>query len=203
MSDFTLDNSQNYFDVLRELGNIGAGNATTALSQMLGCKVDMKVPQVRLLEFKEIGEVMGGEEQLMAGVYVMVNGDIAGSMMFLLEKKAAHSLVAKLMMTEPNLEDNFSEMEWSALKEIGNIIVSSYLNSLATMTNMKIVSSVPDLNVDMAGALLSVPAIHFGEMGDKMLLIETRFLDEVDIEGYFILIPDLESYDRILATLGM
>lgn len=203
MSDFTLDNSQNYFDVLRELGNIGAGNATTALSQMLGCKVDMKVPQVRLLEFKEIGEVMGGEEQLMAGVYVMVDGDIAGSMMFLLEKKAAHSLVAKLMMTEPNLEDGFSEMEWSALKEIGNIIVSSYLNSLATMTNMKIVSSVPDLTIDMAGALLSVPAIHFGEMGDKMLLIETRFLDEVDIEGYFILIPNLESYDRILTSIGM
>lgn len=203
MGDFTLDNSHNYFDVLKELGNIGAGNATTALSQMLGCKVDMKVPQVKLLEFKEIGEAMGGEEQLMAGVYAMVSGDIAGSMMFLLEKKAAHSLVAKLMMTEPNLEDDFSEMEWSALKEIGNIIVSSYLNSLATMTNMKIISSVPDLNVDMAGALLSVPAIHFGEMGDKMLLIETRFLDEVDIEGYFILIPDLESYDRILATLGM
>ena len=203
MSEFTLDNSQNYFDVLRELGNIGAGNATTALSQMLGCKVDMKVPQVKLLEFKEIGEAMGGEEQLMAGVYVMVAGDIAGSMMFLLEKKAAHSLVAKLMMTEPNLDDGFSEMEWSALKEIGNIIVSSYLNSLATMTNMKIVSSVPDLTIDMAGALLSVPAIHFGEMGDKMLLIETRCLDDVDIEGYFILIPDLESYDRILTTLGM
>lgn len=203
MGDFTLDNSHNYFDVLKELGNIGAGNATTALSQMLGCKVDMKVPQVKLLEFKEVGEVMGGEEQLMAGVYAMVSGDIAGSMMFLLEKKAAHSLVAKLMMTEPNLEDDFSEMEWSALKEIGNIIVSSYLNSLASMTNMKIVSSVPDLSIDMAGALLSVPAIHFGEMGDKMLLIETRFLDEVDIEGYFILIPDLASYDRILTAIGM
>lgn len=203
MSDFTLDNSQNYFDVLRELGNIGAGNATTALSQMLNCKVDMMVPQVKLLEFKEIGEFIGGEEQLMAGVYVMVNGDIAGSMMFLLEQQAAHSLVSKLMMTEPNLEGGFSEMEWSALKEIGNIIVSSYLNSLATMTNMKIVSSVPDLNIDMAGALLSVPAIHFGQMGDKMLLIETRFLDEVDIEGYFILIPDLESYNRILASIGM
>lgn len=203
MSDFTLDNSHNYFDVLKELGNIGAGNATTALAKMLNCKVDMMVPQVKLVEFKELGEVMGGEEQLMAGVYVMVDGDIAGSMMFLLEKQAAHSLVAKLMMTEPNLEDGFSEMEWSALKEIGNIIVSSYLNSLASMTNMKIVSSVPDLCIDMAGALLSVPAIHFGEMGDKMLLIETRFLDEVDIEGYFILIPDLESYNRILASIGM
>lgn len=203
MGDFTLDNSHNYFDVLKELGNIGAGNATTALAKMLNCKVDMMVPQVKLVEFKELGEVMGGEEQLMAGVYVMVAGDIAGSMMFLLEEHAAHSLVAKLMMTEPNLEGGFSEMEWSALKEIGNIIVSSYLNSLASMTNMKIVSSVPDLTVDMAGALLSVPAIHFGEMGDKMLLIETRFLDEVDIEGYFILIPDLESYNRILAAIGM
>lgn len=203
MENFNLNDSEQYFDVLKELGNIGAGNATTALAQMIQCKVDMKVPQVRLLDFQEVGQAMGGEEQIMAGVYLLVEGDITGSMMFLLEEKAAHTLVAKLMQMPENQEGPFSEMELSALKEIGNIIVGSYLNSLSVLTNMMIVPSVPDLSIDMAGAILSVPAIEFGELGDKILLIQTQFTDDVSFDGYFILIPDLESYDKILTAIGM
>lgn len=203
MHNFNLNDSQQYFDVLKEIGNIGAGNATTALAQMLQCKVDMKVPQVRLLEFKEVGETIGGEEQIMVGVYLLVEGDITGSMMFLLEEKAAHCLVAKLMQMPANEDRPFSEMELSALKEIGNIIVASYLNSLSVLTNMRIIPSIPDLSIDMAGAILSVPAIEFGELGDRILLIQTQFTDEVNLDGYFILIPDLESYDKILSAIGM
>lgn len=203
MQNFNLNDSQQYFDVLKEIGNIGAGNATTALAQLLQCKVDMKVPQVRLLEFQEVGAAMGGEEQIMAGVYLLVEGDITGSMMFLLEEKAAHCLVAKLMQMPENSENGFTEMELSALKEIGNIIVASYLNSLSVLTNMKIVPSIPDLSIDMAGAILSVPAIEFGAIGDKILLIQTQFTDEVDLDGYFILVPDLESYNKILTAIGM
>lgn len=203
MQNFNLNDSQQYFDVLKEIGNIGAGNATTALAQLLQCKVDMKVPQVRLLEFQEVGAAMGGEEQIMAGVYLLVEGDITGSMMFLLEEKAAHCLVAKLMQIPENAEGEFTEMELSALKEIGNIIVASYLNSLSVLTNMKIVPSIPDLSIDMAGAILSVPAIEFGAIGDKILLIQTQFTDEVDLDGYFILVPDLESYNKILTAIGM
>lgn len=203
MQNFSLNDSQQYFDVLREIGNIGAGNATTALAQLLQCKVDMKVPQVKLLDFQEVGAAMGGEEQIMAGVYLLVEGDITGSMMFLLEEKAAHCLVAKLMQMPMNAENDFTEMELSALKEIGNIIVASYLNSLSVLTNMVIMPSVPDLSIDMAGAILSVPAIEFGEVGDKMLLIQTQFTDDVDLDGYFVLVPDLESYDKILTAIGM
>lgn len=203
MQNFNLEDSQQYFDVLKEIGNIGAGNATTALAQMLRCKVDMKVPQVKLLDFQEVGSAMGGEEQIMAGVYLLVEGDITGSMMFLLEEKAAHSLVAKLMQMPPNPDGEFTEMELSALKEIGNIIVASYLNSLSMLTNMRIMPSVPDLSIDMAGAILSVPAIEFGELGDKILLIQTQFTDDVELNGYFILVPDLESYDKILTAIGM
>ena len=91
MSRIDLDNlNQEFYDVLREIGNIGAGNATTALAQMLGCKVDMAVPQVRLLEFSEVGSIMGGEEQIMAGIYLMVEGDITGSILFLLNKESAY-----------------------------------------------------------------------------------------------------------------
>lgn len=203
MSNIDLDEmSKNYYDVLKEIGNIGAGNATTALAQLLQCKVDMKVPQVKLLEFKEVGEMMGGEEQIMAGIYLVVEGDIAGSIMFLLEYHSAQHLVSKLMGTVSEGEE-FTEMEMSALKEIGNIITGAYLNSLSTLTNLKIYPSVPDLSIDMAGAILSVPAIEFGALGDKILLIQTQFSDEIDLDGYFIMIPDVESYGKILTSLGI
>ena len=132
-----------YYDVLKEIGNIGAGNATTALAQMLNCKVDMAVPQVKLIEFKELGDMMGGAEQIMAGIYLGVEGDITGSIMFLLKKEAAKHLVNKLMGVDGGTEE-FSEMELSALKEVGNIITGSYLNSLSMMTNLKIYPSVPE-----------------------------------------------------------
>ncbi len=204
MAKVDLNNMEGvYFDVLREIGNIGAGNATTALAQMLGTKVDMHVPHVDLLEFQEVGEVMGGEEQIMAGIYLVVEGDIHGSIMFLLEKSSAKALVARLMGTEGDPNGDFDEMEISALKEIGNIITGSYLSSLSTLTNLNIFPSPPDISIDMCGAILSVPAIEFGTLGDKMLLIATEFTDDVKLTGYFILCPDLESYDKILTSLGM
>lgn len=194
--------SAEYVDVLRELGNIGAGNAMTALAQLLNCKVDMKVPQVRLLEFKNVGNLIGGEEQIMAGIYLGVEGDISGSIMFLLAKDSAKHLIEKLMGMEMQGED-FGEMETSALMEVGNIITGAYLNSLATITNLKIFPSVPSICIDMAGAILSVPAIEFGAVGDKILLIQSQFMDEIELNGYFIMVPDIESYGKILASLGM
>ena len=194
--------SAEYVDVLKELGNIGAGNAMTALAQLLNCKVDMKVPQVRLLEFKDVGALIGGEEQIMAGIYLAVEGDITGSIMFLLGKESARHLVNKLMGMDSAGEE-FGEMEMSALMEIGNIITGAYLNSLASITNLKIFPSVPSLCVDMAGAILSVPAIEFGTLGDKILLIQSQFMDEIKLDGYFIMVPDIESYAKILSSLGM
>ena len=177
---------------------------------MMQCKVDMSVPQVRLMEFKELGKIMGGEEIIMAGIYLGIEGDIAGSIMFLLEKQAARHLVDKLMgmsmegeeFSEMDICDNavvalpapifpsslrtskyssdissnvipptllvdklmgmsmegeeFSEMEFSALKEVGNIITAAYLNSLSSLTGLRIQPSVPDLTVDMAGGIFSV-----------------------------------------------
>ena len=205
MSDFTLESmSEQYFDVLKEIGNIGAGNATTALASLLNTKVDMKVPKVALLEFSEVGEAMGGEELLMAGIYQMIEGDISGSIMFLLEEKSARTLISQLMGTPiSQTSASFSEMEISALKEIGNIITGSYLSSLSMLTNLRIVSSIPAISIDMCGAILSVPAIEFGAVGDKILLIQTAFSGEMKLDGYFILVPDLDSYDKILSSLGM
>ena len=201
-NDLTIEEmSDRYFDVLREIGNIGAGNATTALSTMLGARIDMMVPKVRLMEFKEVGTTLGGEEQLVAGIYLEVNGDIHGSIMFIQKKESTRAMVQKLMGM-PSTGDDFTEMELSALKEIGNVITGAYLNSLATLTNLTIYPSVPDVCIDMAGAILSVPAIQFGAISDKMLLIQTDFADDVDLSGYFILVPDEESDAKILHALG-
>lgn len=204
MGEMTLEQvTENYYDVLKELGNIGAGNAMTALSQMLQCKVDMKVPQVRLLPFSDVGDMMGGEEQIMVGVFLGVEGDITGSMMFLVEEESARHLIRKITMGMLPEGTEFEEMGLSAMKEVGNIITGAYLNSLSTLTNLKIFPTPPALTVDMAGAILSVPAIQFGIFGDKILLIQSQFYDEVELEGYFILIPDLESYAKILTSLGL
>ena len=207
MAELDLNNVDDmYYDVLREIGNIGAGNAATALATMLNTKVDMTVPKVALVEFSEMGEAMGGEEQIMAGIYLSISGDITGSIMFLLEEKSAHELVAKLMgMSAGDFEEGqpFNEIEQSALNEIGNIIVGSYLNSLSMLTNLKIIESVPSLAVDMAEALLSVPAIEFGMVGDQMLLIQTSFSEDTELNGYFVLVPDLPSYTKLLKALGV
>lgn len=204
MGDMSLEQvTENYYDVLKELGNIGAGNAMTALSQMLQCKVDMKVPQVRLLDFSAVGDMMGGEEQIMVGVFLGVEGDITGSMMFMVEDESARHLIQKITMGMLPQGAEFEEMGLSAMKEVGNIITGAYLNSLSTLTNLKIFPTPPALTVDMAGAILSVPAIQFGIFGDKILLIQSQFYDEVELDGYFILIPDLESYAKILTALGL
>ena len=123
MSEMSLEHvTSNYLDVLREIGNIGAGNAMTALSQMLQCKIDMQVPQVRLLEFSEVGAMVGGEEQLMVGVLLGVEGDITGSIMFLVELGAAKGLVKKMMMGYDSGQPGLDEMETSAMMELSNII---------------------------------------------------------------------------------
>jgi chemotaxis protein CheC len=196
-----IDNMQ--FDVLREIGNIGAGNATTALSTMINGKVDMKVPKVALLEFKDLADAVGGAENLVVGILITLQGDISGMMMFMMDKKSAYRLVNLLMGKSLDNED-FSEMEYSALKEIGNIISGAYLSSLSTLMNIRIESSVPYMSIDMAGAILSVPAIEFGKVADKALIIETQFSkDDSDVNGYFILIPTLDSYNVILSSLGL
>ena len=204
MAEVKIDNMDNMqFDVLKEIGNIGAGNATTALSKMLNAKVDMKVPKIDLLEFKDLSEIIGGAENIVVGILLTLEGDIDGMIMFILEKESAHNIVNLLMngMSVPSEELN--EIELSALQEIGNIIAGAYLSSLSTLTNMTITSSVPYMAIDMAGAILSVPAIEFGKISDKALLIETEFGEKgSEVNGYFILIPTLESNSAILTSLG-
>ncbi|MCI5492509.1 MAG: chemotaxis protein CheC [Lachnospiraceae bacterium] len=204
MAGYSLDDVNNmYVDVLREIGNIGAGNATTAIASMLQLRINMNVPKVSLLTFQELGSAVCAEDEAIVGIYLEVQEDISGSMMFLMKLDSAHYLVNRLMGRAEDYNEAFDEMDMSALKEIGNIIAGSYLNALSTMTQLTIAPSVPYIAIDMAAAILSVPAIQFGQYGDNALLIETEFGDDVMINGYFILLPDLESYDKILTSLGI
>lgn len=192
-----------HFDVLKEIANIGAGNATTALSKMLNAKVDMKVPCIQFMEFKELAEGIGGAENLVVGILLTLDTGIEGMMMFVLESDSAEQIV-NLLMGKSGKLDEFSEMDLSALQEIGNIIAGSYLSAISAFTNMTITASVPYLSIDMAGAILSVPAIEFSKISDKALLIETEFGEkDTIINGYFILIPTLDAFTTIFSALGL
>lgn len=207
MSKIDLSNIDSVqYDVLKEIGNIGAGNATTALAKMLNSKIDMRVPKVQLVGFSDIASIIGSEEEVMAGIMLLIDGDIQGMMMFLLDIESAKGLVNVLMgkkNDEVTSEPEFDPMELSALNEIGNIITGAYLSALSDLTRLTISSSVPSLQIDMAASILSVPAIEFSKLGDKVLFIETQFDTEASVNGYFVLIPELDSYDTILSSLGL
>ncbi len=200
-----LDSIQ--YDVLREIGNIGAGNATTALSKMINSKVDMKVPKVNLLGFSEVASHIGSEELPMVGILLSLSDDVSGMMLFMLDLGSARNMVNSLLVNMGVVplkdDEEFSDMHLSALNEIGNIITGAYLSALSDLTKLSINASVPIMQVDMAGAILSIPAVEFSKIGDKVLFIETTFNEESDINGYFMLIPELESYDVILESLGI
>lgn len=197
-----LNNIQ--LDVLREIGNIGAGNAVTALARLLDRRVEMKVPIVKILEFHEVSETLGGAEIPVVGILLKMTGDLTGNIMFILQQRAAAMLVNMLMGRPLETDQEFDEMDISALKEIGNILTGSYLSALSALTNLKIMPSIPDLAIDMAGAILSVPAIEFGKVGDTVLYIETEFAEGNEkVVGDFFLVPDFDTYDVLLKALGV
>ncbi|QDH22874.1 chemotaxis protein CheC [Saccharibacillus brassicae] len=191
-------------DVLKEVGNIGAGHAATALSQLLNKPIDMAVPKVQLLPFEDIAEKVGGAEKIVLTVFFRVEGDAPGNLFYIMAPEAGKSLLRRLGAFVPTEGLELSEMEQSALGEIGNILAGSYLSSLADFTNLAMSPTVPALALDMAGAILSYGMIQFGEMGDAALLIDTTFVQGNDeVEGQFFLIPDPESFNKIFTALGV
>jgi chemotaxis protein CheC len=195
------------YDVLREVGNIGAGHAATALSKILHKEVDMHVPHVQLISFDEIADVIGGPEQIVVAVFLRMTGDIPGNMFFLMKLESAKKLV-RSMLYDTNItvedEEDFNEIELSALAEIGNILAGSYLSSLSEFTQKRMSPSVPAVGIDMAGALLSAGLLQLGEVGDYALVVDTMFLQgQTDIEGHFFLIPDPGAVGQLLSALGV
>jgi chemotaxis protein CheC len=191
-------------DVLKEIGNIGAGHAATALSTLLDKPIDMLVPKVRIVSFEEIYESVGGAEEVVLAIFLRVVGDAPGNMFFILNLKSAKKMLKHLVGIPISSDDTHSELELSALNEIGNILAGSYLSSLADFTQLNMTPTVPSLAIDMAGAILSYGLLKFGEMGDHAVLIDTKFLEgDNEVQGNFFLIPDPESFEKIFTALGV
>ncbi len=197
--------SSEKLDVLREIGNIGAGNATTALSVMLNSNLRMETPVVKVLDFDGIPEIIGGADTIVATVLTRFSGEVSGMMLFILEMEEAKNLAAT-MLCKTYSEDfeRFDHMDKSALKEVGNILMSSYINSIGTLTNMQFRTEPPAICVDMAGAVLSLPISQLGQIGDKALIIDSKFLDnERPINGFLMMVTDEISYQTIFDSLGI
>lgn len=190
-------------DALKELGNIGAGNSATALSQILNKKVDMSVPRVKVYPINEIPELFGGSENIVVGVLLKMFGDMQGSLMFLMDEDSAKKLLTDMMLGQ-EIDNLTEELPMSAIMEVGNIISSSYLNSLSFFSKLTIIPSTPAFAYDMAGAILGTILYEVSELSDQVLLIETDFLGNGEaVKGHFFVLPDLPSLGILLKAVGV
>lgn len=191
-------------DCLREIGNIGSGSAASALSEMLGKPIEMRVPDVCVLEYQQIIDAMGGPEKVITGILVRLDGDIKGMMMFLLEDSFAQVVLSTFSIADNVKVTELDDMELSVITEMGNIMAGSYLRALSTLTDLTIDMDSPSMTVDMLGAIMSVPIIEFSQVGDKVLFIDDGFaIDGVDIKSNIILIPEMESLETLMKKLGV
>lgn len=191
-------------DALREIGNIGAGNSATALSQVLNKKIDMNVPKVSLVPIEDVPDLVGGPDAIIVAVFLRVYGKAPGNILFLMPRENALLMVDDLMGRPRGTTQQFDDMDMSALKEVGNILTGSYLNAFFHFTNIAMLPSIPALAVDMAGAILNIVLVQLGQMGDHAMVIETKFLAEDDsVNGHFFLVPDPGSLGTLVKAVGV
>lgn len=199
-----------HLDVLKEIGNIGAAHAATALSELLQKKIDMQVPSVKMVSFDEMMDIAGGAEEMVVGIFLRIEGDADGSMFFILPVEQANSFIRGLIH-----DDTFdlynppvSELGLSAMQEMGNILSGSYLSALSDFTGLKLYPTVPGLSIDMFGAIISIGLIDLSYVTDQVIVIDTAiFEDEEDhrqsLKGNFFLLPDPETFMKIFKALGV
>ncbi len=191
-------------DVLQELGNIGSGNAASALASMLACQVDISVPTVRILDYEQVSEELGGPEQIIVGLLLSLEGDVKGMIMFLLHQSFANMMLGALLGQKISEEDEIDEMGYSAIQEVANIMAASFVNAISEMTGLTINITVPSMCVDMLGSILSVPAIHYANISDKIIFIADEFKGQsLKAPNHVLLIPDVESLGKIMTNLGI
>jgi chemotaxis protein CheC len=196
--------SDMHIDVLKEIGNIGAGNAATSLGMILNAEVGIRLPTVRITDFDTALNAMGGAEAMTVGVLLHFSGEASGMIMFLLGMDDALNITGILVQDDAPADEGLSEMKLSAIKEIGNILGSAYVNSIALLTGLQIELSVPYIAIDMAGAILSVPIIEFGAVGDKVMFIEEGFYTgEQQLNSNVIMFAEVDTLQRIMGRLGI
>lgn len=202
--------SEGHLDILKEVGNIGAGHAATALSGMLGKSINMKVPSVRVVPFQDICEAVGGDEEPVAAVFLRIEGDAPGSMYFMMSAEEGSQLIGQLLNDREVdfLENPDHEMGSSALNEVGNILAGAYLSSLSDFTKLNLQPTPPAMTVDMAMAVLSFGLVEISKAGDYAIVIDTE-ISERDTDdtsrtrGHFFLLPDPDSLATVFDALGV
>lgn len=193
-----------HIDVLKEIGNIASGNAATSLSTMLNLRVDMSVPKVRIVNIEDAGTMLGGPESVKVGILTKFDGDIEGLMMFLIEENFTKQIMENLLGETISFNEKLNDIELSAISEIGNILIASYINAIASMTGMKINISVPAIAIDMVGALLSVPALELSPASDDIIFVEGVLLDlDQSVSSNILLVPTIDSLNIMLTRLGI
>ncbi|MFC0271318.1 chemotaxis protein CheC [Metabacillus herbersteinensis] len=208
--DYLSGITARHMDILKEIGNIGAGHSATALSKLLNKKIDMTVPDVKLVSFNELTEWLGGPEVVVASVFLRIEGDVPGSLFFVLAVEQAERFVKQLIADEDFSlkQPPFLEIGLSAFQELGNILTGSYLSSLSDLTKLDLYPSVPALSIDMFGAVISHGLIELSQVSDYAIIIDTAIKEEdqsenVSVKGHFFLLPDPESFDILFAALGV
>lgn len=196
-------NSQQ-IDALCEVGSIGTGNAATALSALLGCEVRIPLPEVQVLEFNAAVEKLGGFETVSAGIISSLSGEINGLMLALMQLDAINLILNHIMGKQIAGYEDLTELEDSAVIEVGNILISSFVNALSGLSGVKIVPSVPQLTIDMQGAIITVPMAAYGNQSDYIMLIGGSFLVEgKELPCRLLLAPDVRSLNYLLHRLGL
>ena len=197
-----------HLDVFKEIGNIGAGNAATALAGLLNRTISMSVPDASEVPFNEIVNVLDGPETLVAGILISFSGDMNGYNLLLLDMSDAMAILSHALgqpvrdCSAPGFQ--LTDTERDAILEISNILVGAFLSAISTFTGLHLIPSVPQIAVDMLGAIISIATIEYGRIGDTVLFLKTQ-LDDLsgDISGHFFLIPDYNSYKILLNSLGL
>ena len=196
--------SANQLDALREVANIGAGHAATALSQMTGCTIMISVPTINIARLEDVPPQVSGPEEPVAAVLMHMLGDLTGRTLLVFPKPTAVRL-AELMLRRPGgSSTELGEMEQSAIKEAGNILSSAYMNALSDFMGMMLLPSPPSLAIDMSTAVLTTAYLQFGTDRDYVFCVESEFymkdLDE-HLRGFFLLLPDIASLQAILRAV--
>ena len=191
-------------DTLREVGSIGTGNAATALSQMLGREVRITMPEVRIMEYNEAIEWIGGPEEITAGVLVKLSGQLNGIMLSVQPLEFVNIVLESMLaMTVDDYKD-LTELEGSALIEVGNIMISTFINALSGLADMNIDLTVPAFTVDMQGAILAVPMAEYGGQSNYLMTIGGNFIcDNKQVPCRLLMSPDLRSLNSLLRRLGV
>lgn len=191
-------------DLIREIGSIGTGNSATALSSLLGKGVRMTLPDVQILGYNEAIKFLGDPEEIVAAILVKMSGEINGMMLFILKLDFINEVLSSVMQQEIQDYYQLNVMETSALEEIGNIIISSYVNAMSTLSDVTINLSVPDIAVNMLGGILSVPMVEFGYQTDKMMMISGQFvIGGKVLQSDLLMMPDIQSLNFLMEKLGI